>query len=372
MAGEFRMPSLGADMEDGILREWRVQPGSVVRKGDVVALVETEKGIIDVETYVDGTIARLVVTPGTRVPVGTVMALFEGASEVAAAPAGSVPAPAPAPARRKISPAARARAAERGVDLDAVQASGPDGVVTLRDVDATAGQRATAPSLAKPEPSGGMRHAIAAAMSRAKREIPHYYLQMAMDLEPTLRWLEAHNAAVPMPERLLLAVLQVKAVARAAVASPGFSGVFEQGVFNPSPVVHAGVAIALRSGGLVAPAILDAAAKPLPVLMQDLQDLVARVRRGHLRSSELSSGTLTITSLGDEGVDALWPVIHPPQVAIVGFGSPLQRPWVVDGQVVARPVLQVTLAADHRVTDGRQGAQFLARIRDQLSKPEAL
>ena len=364
MALEFRMPSLGADMEAGTLREWRVQPGSIVKKGDVVALVETDKGIIDVESYVAGKIDRLVVAPGTSVPVGTVLALFEGAAEAPHPPAS----PEPTAGRRKVSPAARARAAELGVDLDSVQATGQDGAVSLRDIEAAAGASVRTPA----EGTVGMRRAIAAAMVRSKREIPHYYLQMAMDLGPTLQWLDAHNAAVPLAERLLLAALQIKAVARAAKAVPGFSGVFENGGFTAATAVHAGVAIALRGGGLAAPAILDAAAKPLPLVMQELQDLVARVRRGHLRSGELSSATLTITSLGEEGVDALWPIIHPPQVAIVGFGSPLQRPWVVDGQVQARPVLQITLAADHRVTDGRQGAQFLARIREHLSLPEAL
>jgi pyruvate dehydrogenase E2 component (dihydrolipoamide acetyltransferase) len=217
-----------------------------------------------------------------------------------------------------------------------------------------------------------MRHAIAVAMSRSKREIPHYYLQLALDFLPARSWLEAYNAARPPPQRLLPAVVLIKAAARAAAELPGFNGYFGADGFQQAPAVHAGIAIALRGGGLVAPAIMDAAQKPLATLMQDLTALVGRVRGGRMRSGEFSAATITINSLGEEGVDALFPIIQPPQVAILGFGSVLERPWVVDGRIDARPVLSVTLAADHRVTDGRDGARYLARIRDLLSRPAEL
>jgi pyruvate dehydrogenase E2 component (dihydrolipoamide acetyltransferase) len=193
-----------------------------------------------------------------------------------------------------------------------------------------------------------------------------------MDFQAAAQWLEAYNAARPVPERLLTTVLLIKALARAAAAMPSFNGFFGSDGFAASPAVNLGVAVAMRGGGRVAPAIPDADRKALPVLMHELQELVARVRGGHLRSGELASATLTMTSLGDDGVDALFPIIHPPQVAIVGFGSVLDRPWVVDGRVEARPLMTITLAADHRVTDGREGAKFLARIRDLLSRPEEL
>ena len=209
-------------------------------------------------------------------------------------------------------------------------------------------------------------------MSHAKREIPHYYAQLALDFQPAASWLEAYNAARPVPERILAAVLLMKAVARAAAEQPGFNGVYLSERFEPAAAVNLGVAIAQRGGGLVAPAILEADRKPLAVLMRELQDLVARVRTGHLRASELASATLTLSALGDEGVDCFFPIIHPPQVAIVGSGAIAPRPWVVDGRVEARPVLTLTLAADHRVTDGRVGARFLTRIRDRLSRPEEL
>jgi pyruvate dehydrogenase E2 component (dihydrolipoamide acetyltransferase) len=366
-----------------------------VHRGDVVALVETEKGIIDIESFDDGIIESLIVQPGTRVPGGTPLGVFEGeppgqtvtevprppaAAEGVAATAQAVvaeppgrPLPAGEPKTeraRRVSPAARARAATLGVELASVQGTGPQGVITLQDIERAA-VGTTLPGGAAPPSAAraGMRNAIAASMSRGKREIPHYYLQLAMDFQPAATWLEAFNQTRPVPERVLTAVLLIKAAARAAAEKPGFSGYFGAAGFEPAPSVHMGVAIALRGGGLVAPAILDADKKPITAIMRELHDLVGRVRAGHMRSSEIASATLTMTSLGDEGADAVYPIIYPPQVAIVGFGSVLERPWVVDGRLEARPVLNLTLAADHRVTDGRLGAQFLARIRDWLSRP---
>jgi len=376
------MPSLGADMEAGTLVEWRIAPGQHVHRGDVVALVETEKGIIDIESFEEGLVERLIVQPGSRVPVGTALAVFAGE---AAAPqdAGAAP-PQPATAAAtaatagrerapRASPAARAKAVALGIDLASIPDRGPQGFITLQDVERAAGRPGAAP-VAPPTAAsrGTVRTAIGAAMSRSKREIPHYYLRLAMDFTAAARWLERYNEARAVPERLLSTVLLIKASARAAGAVLGFNGYFGVNGFEPSQAVHVGVAIALRGGGLVAPAILDANQKPLATIMLELHDLVGRVRSGHMRSGELAAATLTVTSLGEEGVDSLYPIIYPPQVAIIGFGSVLERPWAVAGRVEARPVLNLTLAADHRVSDGRQGAQFLARIRDALLRPEEL
>ncbi|MFO1402377.1 MAG: dihydrolipoamide acetyltransferase family protein [Steroidobacteraceae bacterium] len=391
MSRELRMPSLGADMEAATLVQWNVRPGDRVRHGSVVAAVETEKGVIDIEAFDEGIVERLVVEPGARVAVGAPLALLEGeaagmpaapaAASAALAPAvasppSSVPSPQPAlqpppqAARRghPVSPAARARAAGLGVDLAQVRGSGPRGAVTLQDVEAAA---AAAPVAAR-DARQAMRGAIAASMSRSKREIPHYYLQLALDFGPAQKWLEVYNAERPVPERILPAALLVKATARVAAELPGFNGRYGARGFEPSAAVHAGVAIALRGGGLVAPAVMDAAAKPLDVLMRDLAALAGRVRAGRMRSGEFAAATITVNSLGEEGVDTLLPIIQPPQVAIVAFGSVLERPWVVAGRVEVRPVMNVALAADHRVTDGRDGARFLARIRDRLAAPEEL
>jgi pyruvate dehydrogenase E2 component (dihydrolipoamide acetyltransferase) len=401
MRSEFRLPALGADMDEGTIVEWHVAPGSRVKRGDVVAVVETDKGAIDVEIFEDGVLREIVVQPGTKVPVGTVLALIETeGSPPAAAPAAAGPgeahtpslapagegagevreidiAPPPASSRTRISPAARKRARELGVDVESLHGTGPGGAVTLEDVEVVANG---GPS-PRPSPAGagegvgevgGMRAAIAAAMSRSKREIPHYYLSTAVDVTAATDWLAAHNASVPVTERLLFAALLVKAIALTCRATPGFSGFHRDGRYEESPAVHVGVAVALRGGGLVAPAIMDTADKPLAQLMDEFRALVSRARAGRLRASELAAPTIILTSLGDASVDAVFPIIQPPQVAIVGAGAIAARPWVVEGAVVPRQVLTLSLGADHRVTDGRLGAQFLARLAQRLVDPGSL
>jgi pyruvate dehydrogenase E2 component (dihydrolipoamide acetyltransferase) len=386
MRTEFRLPALGADMEHATVVEWRVAPGDRVARGDVVAAVETDKGVIDLECFDEGVVTELVAAPGTRVPVGGVLAVLDAegrrpdvtgapASAPAPAPDAARPSPATAPApaeaggaragRVRASPAARARAGELGVALEGLAGTGPGGAIELDDVEAAAGAPARAPAAA-------MRAAIGAAMARSKREIPHYYLSLAMDFGAALAWLERHNAAAEPAKRLLYPALVLKAVALAAREVAGFSGFYRQGRFEPADAVHVGVAIALRGGGLIAPAILDAGDKPLDALMGEFRDLVTRARTARLRGSELSAPTITVTSLGDAGVETVLPVIHPPQVAMVGVGSVVSRPWAVAGRVEVRPVVTLSLAADHRVSDGRLGAQFLDAIRRRLSEPEAL
>jgi pyruvate dehydrogenase E2 component (dihydrolipoamide acetyltransferase) len=395
------MPSLGADMEAGTLVEWRVRPGQAVSRGEVVAVVETDKGAIDVEIWEDGVVEEIRVEPGSRVPVGTVLALVRAKGEAAgpspaapsparapapgpapaaaapsAAPAAPSPAAPPAAGRVRASPAARARARELGVDLAGLAGTGPGGAISVADVEA-AGTRAAAPAKAAAPAAapaaaraGGMRQAIAAAMGRSKREIPHYYLCAQVDLARALSWLAAENARRPVAERLLPAVLFLRAVARAIRVVPEVNGFYVDGAFRQSEAVHLGVAISLRQGGLIAPAIHDVDRKDLGTLQRELNDLVARARGGGLRSSELSDATLTVTSLGDLGVAEVFGVIYPPQVALVGIGRVAERPWVVEGRLEVRPVVTVSLSGDHRVTDGVRGAQFLNAVEKQLAAPE--
>jgi pyruvate dehydrogenase E2 component (dihydrolipoamide acetyltransferase) len=185
-------------------------------------------------------------------------------------------------------------------------------------------------------------------------------------------WLALTNAERAPEDRLLMNVLTVKAVARAVKKFPTFNGFYRDNRFEPATGAHVGVAIALRGGGLVAPAIRDTAALPLDELMVRMRDLVQRARTGRLRSSEMTDPTITVSSLGERGVEALYGVIYPPQVAIIGFGKVVTRPWVVDGAIGPRPVVTITLAADHRVSDGHAGALFLAEIGKLLQEPEAL
>ncbi len=388
--GEFRMPSLGADMEAGTLVEWLKAPGDKVARGDIVAVVETQKGAIEVEAFEDGTLDRTLVEIGTKVPVGTPLAVIRAAGEAAApaeaekekkklapepappapkAPVRPAPAAPPTPARgerRRITPAARRLAEEEGFDdarLRAIQGTGPDGAITLSDLE-TPGK---APSAA-PAPMSEMRAAIAAAMARSKREIPHYYLAQTVDLTRASEFLAKANADRAPEDRLLIGALFLHAVIQAAKKYPEFNGHFTDGAFHPSAKIHAAMAVALRGGGLVAPAILDAGESDLDALMAGMRDTLGRVRAGRFRARELSDATITVTSLGERGVDTLYGVIQPPQVAIVGFGSPAERPVVRDGKLAVALTTAVTLSADHRVSDGHRGALFLRAIDQNLQE----
>jgi pyruvate dehydrogenase E2 component (dihydrolipoamide acetyltransferase) len=394
---EFRMPSLGADMEAGTLFQWLKQPGDVVKRGDVVAVVETQKGAIDIEIFQEGVIESLLVEPGVSIPVGTPLATIHNIAEpvthatsrlplasASSAPehamteAGAPPQPSTPSDRLRVSPAARRLAAERHVPLAGITGTGPDGAILLDDVK-RAGEKQVAP-VAGPEVAtkrvgldmAAMRKAIAAAMARSKREIPHYYLGHTIDLAATVDWLSATNAQREPPQRLLLGALFLKSVALALEEYPEFNGFFTDGAFQPGDGIHVGTAIAIRGGGLVAPALRDANAKTLDEVMPALRDLVARARAGRLRSSELFEATITVSSLGERGVDSLLGVIYPPQVAIIGFGTPSARPQAVEGRFETRPVVIISLAADHRVSDGHRGALLLLEIERLLQHPEAL
>ena len=391
---EFRMPSLGADMEAGTLVEWLVKPGDKVERGDIVAVVETQKGAIEIEVFDAGQVEEILVPLDTKVPVGTALARIRSEGEAAApaqpAPVTIVAAPlqgAPVAAQppllpltlpegakeKRASPAARRLAQMSGLDLSAIEGSGPGGAIVLADVERSI---AAAPPAALKRPAGldfdAMRAAIAAAMARSKREIPHYYLQHQVDATPCEVWLARTNAARAPAERLLIGALAIKAVALAARRFPAFNGFYQNGRFEPSPAVHPGVAIAIRGGGLAAPALRDAGKLSLDELMTRLRDLVERTRAGRLRSSEIGDPTITISSLGERGVEALYGVIYPPQVALVGFGTAVKRPWVAGGAVVPRSVVTITLSADHRVSDGHAGALFLSEIGRLLEEPDKL
>jgi pyruvate dehydrogenase E2 component (dihydrolipoamide acetyltransferase) len=398
---EFCMPSLGADMEDGKLVEWLKKPGDSVRSGDIVAVVETQKGAIEIEVFEDGIVEQFLVEPGSTVAVGTPIALIRGLREAPGAkkPAAPVAKKAPAtvaekPAKARspapptvpatgiaASPAARKLAQDKGVELSKVVGSGPDGAILYVDVEGALRKIAPTPVASAPPAEkravhgpdlAGMRATIAAATARAKREIPHYYLTHAVDLTVASEWLARTNATHPPKDRILLAAVLIKALALSLRKLPEFNGFCVDGIFQPSDRIHVGVAIAIRGGGLVAPAIHDTDKLALSDVMVQLRDLVGRVRLGRFRSSELSDPTVTFTSLGDRGVDVVIPVIYRPQVAILGAGTPRQRPWVVGEKVEPRFVIDISMAGDHRVGDGHRGALLLAAWADLMQRPEQL
>ena len=389
--GVFRMPSLGSDMESATLAEWLVEPGDAVTRGDVVAVVETQKGAIEIEVYESGTVTELTAEPGTELPVAVIGG--DGAEEAPAPEAKETPkaakqAPEPAPPEEPrpaaappaggpptggiaASPAARVRAQEAGVDLSTLTGTGPGGAIVLADVEAAA----PAPEPETPRRRGldmdEMRKAIANAMSRANREIPHFHLSQTIDLAPAQAFLEQYNADRPPGERLLLGALFVRAAVGAAQAVPQLNGYYEDG-FRPAEGINVGVAVALRGGGLVAPALIGAGEMGLAQVMEGMRDLVNRARAGRLRNSEMTQGTITVSALGESGPEAMSAVIFPPQVALLGIGAPQTRPWVVDGAVVPRQVITATLAADHRVADGRLAAKYLTEFETLISDPERL
>ncbi|OLZ69007.1 dehydrogenase [Streptomyces sp. IMTB 2501] len=481
----FTMPSLGADMAEGVLQEWLVSPGDRVHKGDVVAVVETDKAAIEVECFASGTVGRLLVVPGTRVPVGTPLAVIEGEAapgmrtvvetaarhehekprrkavrgpktvqepartatreEVSGQPARATGNPAhpplevsagtepalgplvrhlaelrgvdltalhgtgpggritradvehaapPLTPRVRATPYARRLAGDLGIDLTAVRGTGEGGAVRATDVHAAvharaAGDeperpvrrredgerrtRAAEPTDSRPEErTDAMRRVIADLMSRSKREIPHYYLSTTIDLTAAEEWLHRINRGRSPADRLVPAALLLKAAAVAVREVPGLNGYWQNGGFVPAAEVNVGVAVSLRQGGLLAPVIHRADTLPPDALMARLKDLVQRARRGRLRSSDTTGATLTVTSLGDQGVETVFGVIHPPQVALVGFGAVVERPWATGGMLGVRPVVTATLAADHRATDGAVGARYLTAVDRLLQKPEEL
>lgn len=449
------MPALGAEADEGTVIRWLVHEGDAVRRGEVVAEVETDKATVEVEIFTAGIVERLVVQEGEKVPVGTVLAMLRAAeapveaeqrrtpavparaaapppaaaiTRPAAAPQDRAPVTMPAlattmhapratptaarlaatlgvdlagvtgsgvggaitrsdveraakrraeaPARPRISPRARRLARERGVDLGAVVASGPGSAITGADIErlgpAPPVPRVLTPARPAADRIAARRRAIAAAMERSNREIPHYYLGSIVDMSSTLAWLAETNAERPVAARVLPAALFVKAVALAARQLPEFNGFWIEGGFRQAEAVHVGVAISLREGGLVAPAIHDTDTLTLEALMAATRDLVNRSRGGGLRASEMADPTITVTNLGDQGVETVFPVIFAPQVAIVGIGRVVERPWAEDGMLAVRPVVHVSLAADHRASDGHRGGLFLRTIERLLKDPAQL
>ena len=471
---EFRMPSLGADMDEGTLLEWLVKPGDRVHKGDIVAVVDTAKAAVEVECFDSGLVSALLVEPGQRAPVGTPLAVIVPAGAAVAAPAAApadrrrarakrsapaatrrapaagkpLPAPPaePPPGKRPavVSPLVRHLAGQKGVDLRQVRGTGPAGAVTRADVESAAaqgqrlrvspfarriaaelgtdlttvrgtgvngairaedvrraahtnvlpqappdagaetaagrlaGQPAQPPGRqgARPEAAAerqaAMRRAIANLMARSKREIPHYYLSTTIDLEQATQWLRRRNREIPVPARIVPAALLLKAAALAAREVPQLNGFWVDDHFVPSERVHLGVAISLRGGGMVAPAIHDADRLTVADLMAQLRDLATRVREGRLRGSEMTDSTITVTNLGDRGVESVFGVIYPPQVALAGFGKVTKMPCAVGGLLGVRPQVTATLAADHRATDGYTGARYLEAAARLLQRPEEL
>lgn len=372
----FVMPSLGADMQSAVLMEWKVKEGDPVTKGMVIAEVETSKGVIEIEVFEDGTVEKLLVEEETECAVGTPLALIRSKDTAAAIEPTPQDLATPlletlkepehetvaAAERIKASPAARKRAKELGVELSALAADKEAIHLAAIESEVTA---------KTPQPSG-MRQAIAKAMSRSNAEIPHYYLSTSVNMTPALHWLEAYNKNKSIQERILPAALLIRAAVYALKEVPELNGFWKNDQLQMSTQINPGIAIALRKEGLITPAILGAEQMDLDATMQALGDLITRTRSGKLRNTEITQQTITLTNLGDLGVESVYGVIYPPQVALVGFGRIMDAPWAQGDMLCVRKVMQATLAGDHRATDGRTGGKFLDRLNQILQTPEEL
>ena len=382
-------------MEDGILREWKVKPGDTVKRGDIIASVEVQKGNIDIECFDDGTITKLLVSENEKVPVGIVMALIQPINEHLTSKETTIPL---VKTKRdetvipdikqetktkailtdnitttaiKATPLAKRIAAENQIDISTLKGSGDEGAITKEDVEKAINERTVLPVISHLTPAENIRLAVAAAMSKSNREIPHYYLEKKIDVTKALAWLTEQNAQRPIQQRLLQVVLFLKASARALRDVPELNAVWENGL-QKKEGIHIGFVVSLKGGGIMVPAIHDVDKKSLDEIMASLNDLIPRARALKLRSSELSDSTITMTSLGEGGADKVYGVIYPPQVAIIGVGGILKEIMALNGENREHAYIYATLAGDHRATDGLTGSKFLAAFHHYLQQPESL
>ena len=429
MAHEVTMPQMGYDMTEGTINEWRVKEGDPVARGDTIASIATDKADIDIEAYADGVLRKIVVAPGQTVPVGTVIAWIgekdeaipdaggespkDSAPAKEPAPPKEEPAPppvadkeaaaAPAPSgngRIKASPYARKRAAELGVDLGAVQGTGPGGRIVAQDVEraiADGGDRAKPPAAeeaAEAAPARGaappaptavsadddpyteeepsrLRRALARAMVEAKTTVPHFYLTVDVDAEPLLRLRAEVNGLGPDSPKLSVTDLLVRACAMTLQSHPQLNASWVDGKVRRYQRSNVSVAVAL-SDGLIAPTLRNLDGMSMRELADKLHDLVARAKSNRLRQEEISGGHMALSNLGMFGIEEFAAIITPPQSSVLAVGGVRDEAVVVDGVIKPGRRMRMTLAVDHRVTDGAQGAEALGRIRWLLEHPAAL
>jgi pyruvate dehydrogenase E2 component (dihydrolipoamide acetyltransferase) len=361
----------------------------MVRKGEIIAEVETDKAVVEIESMFSGLVEKLLVDIGDKVPVGTALAVIQTEGPEAE-PVPTAPPATPLPERRgrgavgparptsaagrlRVSPVAQKLADEKGVDLSGITGSGPGGRIMLHDVEEAMARGAVPPQPPGPlDRASRMRQSIAAAMSRSHREIPHFHVESVIDMSCAVAWLTEENSRRPVAQRLIYGTILVKAAALALRKVPELNAVWLEDHLELRPAIHVGVAIALSGGGLVAPAIHSTDKLSLEELMVQFRDLVRRARAGRLRSSEIADPTITVTSLGEMGAESVFGLIYPPQVALVGFGRLTERPWVSDGRIEPRRVIHASLAGDHRALDGYRGSVYLAELDRLLQEPERL
>jgi pyruvate dehydrogenase E2 component (dihydrolipoamide acetyltransferase) len=413
----IEMPKLSDTMTEGTLLKWRKKEGDKVQVGDVIAEVETDKATMEMEAFDDGTLHQFLVKEGSKVAIGSKIALLlkkgeqppadgaviEAETKAPAAPAQkestpaptATPAPAAAPAkapapsggRVKASPLARKIAAGKGVDLGAVQGTGPGGRIVAKDVEgASAGSaaRATPTPVSAPvipsAPAGpgdqrialsGMRRVIAERLLASKTQLPHFYLHIEVDAGPLMKARAELNAVTETAggPKFTVNDFVLKAVVAAATRVPAVNASFAGDAIIQYGSVNLSVAVAVEEG-LVTPVIRDAQKKSLREISEAVKDLAGRARGKKLKPEEYQGGTITVSNLGAYGIESFSAIINPPQAAILSVGAIIKKPVVgANDQIVVGQRMSIGLSADHRVVDGAVGAAYLAELRKLIENP---
>jgi len=362
------MPVLGLTMEEGTVAEWLKAEGAMVVKDEPLLTVEMDKGTVEVPSPASGVLRRIVVQPGTTVPVRTLIAEI---GEPGSAASGSGDLPAPSRSKQFVTPRARLRAREMGVDLSALRGSGPHGRIVEADVLAVAPKREVAPA---PAGLSRVRRITAERMATSAQTTARVTLFLEADFSETVRFrrqLEPEFARLGV-QKLPWDAIIARAAALALLEHRAILVQWsDQGLRQPDGV-HVGVAVTLEPEGLVVPVLRDADRRSLRDLSADLLQLVERARSARLSPAEMEGGTFSITNLGAYRVDGFTPILNPPQTAILGVGRIAEKAVVVDGTIQARTMCTLSLSFDHRVVDGAPAAAFLARLAELLERPHAL
>jgi pyruvate dehydrogenase E2 component (dihydrolipoamide acetyltransferase) len=404
------MPAFGADMATGTLIEWQVAAGDSVKRGDVIAVIETNKGAIELDIFEDTIIEALLVEVGDEVQVGSRIATLQGPaadenndsdkeepeglatseervveSANAAKAAKQVETPMPSDSSTPLensnfvlaTPAARHQAANLGIDLT-ILASQHNRPIRLQDLPNE--EQAAAPGqvssvsepTAQPDAKQMMRDAISDTVTLSKQTIPHYYLSQRLDITELQHFVTTYNQDKEPDQRVLLAAPLLTAVAQLLHKHSQLNGQYLNKRFVPSKSVHLSHAVNVRGTGLIMPVIRDAQTFDAVRMMQMITQQVAQARRGRLPMSQLTGATCCVSSIGERGAEQMSAIIQPPQVAIVALGSPHQQALVIEDEIKVRQVVVATLAADHRVSDGHIGAKFLYQLNKLIQQPESL
>jgi len=396
------MPKLGFDMAEGLLVRWVKAEGEAVEKGEVLAEIETDKATVEVEAEAGGVVLKHLVTENTSVPIGAPITVIgeqgeefdietvevekeaEGTALAEAATPSPIAVAEPAsngdgrlPAGVRASPVARRLAEERGIELGSLSGSGPQGRIVKRDVEAalpaaapaiTPFQPAAAPAETVRVPLSRLRETIGRRMTAAKQQLPHFYVTSDLDAAPMMDLRRQLNSRMPEDGKFSVNDFLVKASAMALREFPNLNASLDGGEIVRHGHIHVGVAVALDDG-LMTVVAKDVDSKPIRQLSSELRDLVARARDGKVRPGDIEGSTFTISNLGMFQVDHFIAIINPPEAAILAVGSVRDEAVLVNGQVVPGKRLQVTLSADHRVTDGAEVARWLQVFRQYIENP---